>query len=327
MSVTGQAEATAIRARRDRPNLTAERERQLLRTLRSQSSDAAARQGARLELWESHTKLVVAIALKYRRADLEMTDLVGSGHLGMHAAIEGFDPDRFDSRLSTYAIGWIRYYIQEHIRRHAFPVRPPCSTAHRQLFQASGRLFADARRVCHREGVQATDTELCARVGARIGLSGNEVAQCLSLARGDALSIEAHCIDARTGDVGVTPVLNRLATQDLSPEEAVILRLDHAKLRRRVHALASEVLNARERRVFLARCMTTNEGAAHLETLATELCVTCERVYQLEVSAKQKITAALAHDGLLDPASAPLELPKSRAPRRTARRPAAEALV
>src|SRR6266567_940304 len=103
MSVAGHAEVTAIRTRRGRPNLTAERERQLLRTLR-QSSDAAARQSARLELWESHSKLVVAIARKYRRADLEMTDLVGSGHLGMHAAIEGFDPDRFDSRLSTYAI-------------------------------------------------------------------------------------------------------------------------------------------------------------------------------------------------------------------------------
>ncbi len=304
MSVAGHAETTAIRAQLCRPNLTAERERYLLLTRRN-SSDAKARQRALSDLWESHSKLVVAIARQYRRPDLEMTDLVGAGHLGMHAAIEGFDPDRFDTRLSTYAVGWIRHYIQDYIRRHAFPVRPPGSMAHRQLFRTTGRLFADARRSCHREGVQATDAELCARVGARIGLSGDEVAQCLSLAR---------------GDVDATHFQSRLTAQDASPEEAVILRLDHAKLRRRVLGLAEEVLGERERKVFLARCMTDDEGATHFESLAAELGVTRERVYQLEVSAKRKIAVALTQDGLLNPASAQLELRKSRAPRRAARR-------
>jgi len=313
MPATGRAEALALRAQLAHPNLTAERERHLLLT-RRRSADEHARQQALSELWESHSKLVVAVARQYRRADLEMTDLVGAGHLGMHAAIEGFDPDRFDTRLSTYAIRWIQYYIQDYIRRHAYPVQLPSSNAHRQLFRMTGRLFAEARRSCHRDDVAATDAELCARVGRQIGLSGDEVARCLSLARGDAMSFDAPA----EGDA--TPLSGQLAADDISPEEAVILRLDHAKLRRRILALTEEILGERERKVFLARCMSDEETIAHLESLAAELGVTRERVYQLEVSAKLKIAVALAHDGLIDPAVGTFELPKSRAPRRAARR-------
>jgi RNA polymerase sigma-32 factor len=300
----------AVRSLLRRPNLTAERERQLLQTRRA-SRDEKARQQALSELWESHTKLVVSVARQYRRADLDMTDLVGAGHLGLHAAIEGFDPDRFDSRLSTYAVRWIRHYIQDYIRRHAFPVRPPASTAHRQLFRTTGRLFADARQACHREGIAPSDAELCSRVGARIGLPGDEVAQCLRLARGDALHLDAS-EDAALFDGG-------LVAREASPEEAVILRLDHAKLRRRILVLAVEVLGERERKVFLARCMSDDEAGVHQESLASDLGVSRERVHQLEASAKRKIVMALTRDGLLDQANGRLDMPCSRAPRRTQR--------
>jgi RNA polymerase sigma factor (sigma-70 family) len=311
MAAMGHAETLAIRAQLNRPSLTAERERHLLLT-RHTSADEGVRHQALSELWESHSKLVVAVARQYHRPDLEMTDLVGAGHLGMHAAIEGFDPDRFGTRLSTYAIGWIRHYIQDYIRRHAYPVRPPSSDAHRLLFRMTSKLFAEARRSCMRDGVQPTDSELCARIGLRIGLSGDEVARCLSLARGDALSVHHDDEDS--------PRADELTAQDPSPEEAVILRLDHDKLRRRILAFARDILGERERRVFLARCMCNDDTVAHLDSLAAELGVTRERVYQLEVSAKRKIAVALTHDGLLDPATGTFEMPKLRAPRRPHRR-------
>ena len=110
MPVTGHADSLAVRSLLRRPNLTAEHERQLLRA-RHASGDEAARQQALQELWESHAKLVLAVARQYHRPDLSMSELVGAGHLGMRAAIDGFDPDQGDIRLSTYAVGWIRHYI------------------------------------------------------------------------------------------------------------------------------------------------------------------------------------------------------------------------
>ncbi len=297
----------------DRSNLTAERERDLLVTVQS-SDDDGARQAALAELWESHSKLVVAIARRYRHPNVDLLDLIGAGHLGLHAAIARFEPDRFQTRLSTYAMGWIRWHVQDYLRRNFGPVRLPRSNGHRQLLQMSGRLFAEARRSCQRERVEPTDGELCDRIGRRIGLSGDEVATSLRLIRGGALSFNA---DTAAGEAP-TSLADTLPDSNATSEDDVILRLDHAKARKRILDLADEILGERERIVFFARCMTDSEDVTHLSSLATQLGVSPERIYQLEASAKRKIATALAHEGYCEFSSAPqsLRLPLVRARRR-----------
>jgi RNA polymerase sigma-32 factor len=303
MTVTAYAETPSIRSLLRRPNLTVERERYLLWTCRA-SHNEHARQQAMSELVESHSKLVVAVARQFRRPDLQMTDLVGAGQLGMHAAIAGLDPDRCETRLAAYSIRWISYYIQDYIRRHAFPVRPPASSAHRQLFRTTGRLFAEARRSCRREGIVASDSQLCTRVGARIGLAGNEVAQCLNLAQADAVRSDAPHTETQ-------PMHARLAPQAAPPKDATVHQLDDVKLRRRILVLSEQILGERERKVFVARCMTAEKAAAHQESIAAQLGITRERVRQLEASARRKIAVALTHDGLLGSGDGWLDQPKS----------------
>lgn len=304
----------AIRAQLNWSNLSAERERQLLRICQTDPNERA-RQAARTDLWESHSKLVVAVASRYRQPNLELADLIGAGHLGLHAAIARFDVERFDGRLATYAIGWIRWHIQDYIRRNATPVRLPATTAHRQLAQMAGKLFAEARKSCHREKVEATEAELCARVGRRIGLSGDEVARSILLISNGAVSLHTQVTMA-----GSTRNLeDTIASEDATPEESVILRLDHAKARKRIIALAHEILGEREREVFLARCMNNGDDIVHLETLARRFGVTRERVCQLEASAKRKIAVALSQEGYGGFApEQPIKLPQTRARRRVA---------
>ena len=130
-------------------------------------------------LWQANIGLVAAVASRYRRPGIDTDDLVGVGQLGLQAAIARFDPERFPGRLSTYAVPWIRWYVQDHVSRNALPVRLPETTAHRQLARHGARLLAEARRACLRERVDPTDTDLCARVGCRIGLSADEIARWL----------------------------------------------------------------------------------------------------------------------------------------------------
>jgi len=302
----------AIRELLNCPNLTAERERQLLRMCQSADHESA-RQAALVELWESHSKLVIGVATRYRQSNIELADLIGAGHLGLHAAIERFDTDRFDSRLATYAIGWIRWHIQDYIRRNAAPIRLPATTAHRQLTQMAGRLFADARKSCHREQVAATDAELHERIGRRIGMAGDEVARSIRLISGGTLSLHTEISAA-----GATQCFGDTLTADsASPEDDVILRLDHAKARKRIMLLVHEILSERERDVFLARCMSDDDEATHLETLARRFGVTRERVCQLEASARRKVATALEHEGYGDfAAGQPIRLPTTRARRR-----------
>ena len=323
MCEAGRGASRAIRDQLDCANLTPAHERELLLTLRS-SRDERVRQAALTELWESHSKLVVTIASRYRHTGIEFLDLVGAGHLGLHAAIARFDPERFETRLSTYAIGWIRWHIQDYLRRNSGPVRLPGSSAHRQLVRMEARLYADARRSCERERIAPTEGELCDRIGQRIGMSGDEVACSLQLIRGGTVSLHA----AASGGVTAQALMETLADGNAASEDDVILRLDHAKARKRIISLAEEILGERERTVFLARCMADSEEVAHLATLACRLGVSPERVYQLEASAKRKIAMALAQEGYADvfQNGQPIRLPTVRARRRrnTTQMPRAE---
>ena len=300
-----------IRAQLNWSNLTAERERQLLRICQT-DSDNRARQAALTDLWESHSKLVVAIASRYRQPNIELADLLGAGHLGLHAAIARFDAERFEGRLANYAIGWIRWHIQDYIRRNAAPVRLPATTAHRQLAQMAGRLFADARRSCHRESVEATEAELCARIGQRIGLAGDEVARSIRLISGGAVSLHTQVTRPAPRGTWRTPS-----------------RTDDARPKRTSSCGSTTPRRASASWLWCRRSWASGSGSVPRplhgrrrrdrasETLARHFGVTRERVCQLEASAKRKITTALAQEGYADFAGErPITLPATRAKRR-----------
>ncbi len=268
-----------------RRRLPADQERALLRVVRHDDS-AQGRHDAMSTLWQANTGLVAAVASRYRRPGIETDDLIGAGQLGLQAAIARFDPDRFPGRLSTYAVPWIRWYVQDHVSRNALPVRLPDTVAHRQLARHGARLFAEATRACLREQLDPTEADLCARVGCRIGLSADEVARWMHAGASTFATVD----DDTPIDPGDT----------LTPEDDTIQRLDHEKLRRRILELADTILGQREREVFLERCMTGDAPVSRLDELAARFGVTRERIYQLEGSARRKMITALRHEGFAD---------------------------
>jgi RNA polymerase sigma factor (sigma-70 family) len=269
----------------DGRRLPEDRERALLRIVRHAES-VRDRHRALATLWQAHGGLVAAVASRYRRAGVDIEDLIGAGQLGLHAAIVRFDADRFPGRLSTYAVPWIRWYVQDHISRNVLPVRLPDTNAHRQLARNGAGLFAEARRACQREQVEPTEIELCARVGSRIGLSADEVARSQRAAGGAYASLDED-IPVDLGEA-------------LAPEDDAIRRLDREKLRRRILTLVDTILGQREREVFLARCMTGDAPISRLDALAARFGVSRERVYQLESSARRKVITALRQEGFAD---------------------------
>jgi RNA polymerase sigma-32 factor len=203
-----------------------------------------------------------------------------------------FDTERFDTRLSAYASVWIRWYINDYIRRNSGPVRLPESKAHRQLAQIGPRLLAEARKACEREGVEPTDSELHTRIGRRVGLSADEVAQGMRLIQGARMSLHAQ-----NEDEGYETSLR----DDAAPTaDDIHERMDHDRLRLRILTLTNEVLGAREREIFLARSMADSDQIPSLETFAVRFGVTITRVHQIEISARRKIAVALAASGYAD---------------------------
>ena len=108
---------------------------------REEEIDLAARTvaGDRLaatRLVRAHQRFVVYLAKRYRRHGVPFADLIQEGTVGLLEAIRRFNPER-NTRLSTYAVWWIRAAIQDQIVRSAPLARLGSSAARRtQLFGA-----------------------------------------------------------------------------------------------------------------------------------------------------------------------------------------------
>jgi RNA polymerase nonessential primary-like sigma factor len=92
----------------DHPILTAQQERDLAR--RAQAGDQAAKE----RLVSCNVRLVLAIMQHFRNRGLGMPELLQEGIIGLHTAVEKFDPD-LGYKFSTYATWWVRKGIQRGI--------------------------------------------------------------------------------------------------------------------------------------------------------------------------------------------------------------------
>lgn len=126
---------------RNRESLSKEEEKALF--VRYLAGDGA----ARTELIERNMRLVVWWANKYSDPGKNLVlDMVQEGVLGLHYAIERFDPER-GYRFSSFASWWIRYAMSKAYPRLVSPIKLPatadisvlCSTI-RSLEEKLGRM-------------------------------------------------------------------------------------------------------------------------------------------------------------------------------------------
>lgn len=113
---------------RNYPLLTKEEELELAKKYFEDKDPVAAQ-----KLVKSNLRFVVKIAAEYSKFGAKMIDLIQEGNIGLMTAVRDFNPYK-GARLITYAVWWIRGYIQEYLMRQHSMVRIGTTQNQRKLF-------------------------------------------------------------------------------------------------------------------------------------------------------------------------------------------------
>lgn len=258
------------------PRLGAEEEKVLARRWRDHRDQAAAQR-----IVCSHLGYVVAIATKYRRYQMPISELVSEGNLGLLKALDKFDPE-LDIRFVTYAAFWVRSQIVTHILKN-------WSIAQTGAAPLRSKLFFKLRRERARASARFGDGEQFeAELEARTGIARDKLRVMLQ-------RLEAHDVSLDEPVSDADHVASRLDTLQ-APGQAsdeVLTREQSSSLSKNLVRSALGILDAREIFVVRHRLMASEEDELSLAELGRRLGVSRERARQLEVRAKQKLRTHL----------------------------------
>jgi RNA polymerase sigma-32 factor len=229
----------------------------------------------------SNLRFVVKIAHEYRNYGVKLIDLIQEGNVGLMHAVKKFNPYK-GYRLISYAVWWIRAYMQNYIIKSWSLVKIGTTQAQRKLFfklnQAKKRLQSLSKR----------NPEF-AEIAETLNVREEDIAEMdLRLSNRD-LSLDA----ALTAD-GEATYLDQL-TYDGEDQEAALIRKEESALVKMHIADAMTKLNERERYIIQNRIMADNPVT--LQDIGDRFNITRERARQIEAQALKKVRAVIAYGG------------------------------
>jgi len=273
---TQRANLRYIRNAMDEPLLEREHELELARRWKDKRDEKALH-----ELVRSYTRLVVALAAKFKNYGLPMGDLIQEGNIGLMEAAARFEP-ALENRFSTYATWWIKAQIQDYVLRNWSIVRTGTTASQKSLFFNLRRLRAKITGQSARDYLDAESVE---KIAEELGVTPKEVMQMEARMNGGDQSLNAPI-----GEEGDNQWQDLLPDTTPNPEEVVIGMKDNATRSSWLNNALGE-LSDRERTIIKERRM--NDAVVTLEDLGKQLGISKERVRQLEQRAMDKLKASI----------------------------------
>jgi RNA polymerase sigma-32 factor len=219
------------------------------------------------KLVTSNLRFVVKISLGYRNYGCSLRDLIQEGNLGLMTAVKKFNPHK-GTRLITYAVWWIRSFIQEFIIKTRGLVKSSTKALKKHLFY---------REVKGSEASSLPETDKERPYKASFKPDIYTASTDLSL-------------DTPIGD-GETTHLDTL--RDLNPgQEEAVARIQERAIVKTDVDRALALLNEKERFVIVNRVMA--EEPMSLQGIGDRLGLTRERVRQIEAQALKKLQKTLS---------------------------------
>jgi len=229
----------------------------------------------------SNLRFVVKIAHEYRNYGVKLADLIQEGNIGLMHAVKKFDPYK-GYRLISYAVWWIRAYIQNFIIKSWSLVKIGTTQAQRKLFFKLGQ----AKKKL--EALSQKSPEF-GEIAESLGVKETEIEEM-----DQRLTYRDLSLDSYISGEGETSHIDYL-TYEGEDQEASLIRKEEMEIVKRNIAGALTNLNERESYIVRHRIMT--DSPKTLQEIGNIYNITRERARQIEKQALRKLRLAIPYLG------------------------------
>jgi RNA polymerase sigma-32 factor len=237
----------------------------------------------------SHLRLVVKIAMQYRRFHASLMDLIAEGNLGLLKALKNFSIAK-QVRFSTYAILWVKASIQNFLTNSVTSIKAITTTTQKKL------LFnlSKAKKYLNLEGNDFTTLETDEKLSNILGVSSEEIRKHEKMmfeTKQFSINDVMHSDEGSPSERG-----DFISSGEATTEEAFIEKNNRTNLKQTL-ANAISKLSEREGEILKYRILKSEKYT--LAQLSAKLNISKERIRQIQENALKKLKEILKNEQLV----------------------------